>query len=72
MGLKIPDYLVGHIGLEKAQLMHLKMDLEMPKYIICLDLGLDGLPGGPGYGLKRPACLVAWTQARKCLRTWWA
>jgi hypothetical protein len=45
MILEIPEYLVGHMDLENAKLM--VMDLEMLKYLVCLDLGLDGLPGGP-------------------------
>ncbi len=52
MGLEIPESLVGHMGLEKAELMPLEMDLEMPKYLVCLDLGLDGLPGGLEMGKK--------------------
>ncbi len=31
MGLEIPEYLMGYMGLEKAELMPQEMDLELPK-----------------------------------------
>jgi hypothetical protein len=36
------------MGLEKVELMPLEMDPEMPKYLVCVILGLGGLPSGPG------------------------